>query len=140
MDAIRIEKLGTDLGVNPNGTDHKQLLMAMLGMIQRKDFVSLREALAEDCTMVIAGIDGISGTWRGRDRVAEAVAANFAQITGQVPSIEATIHDGNSIAVRIHETGRMNGSPYELRGIVWYTFDGLLLKRLDEYVQKVSGT
>ena len=39
----------------------------------------------------------------------------------------------------LHETGNFKATrkKYEVRGVMWYTFDGLLLKRIEEFVRPI---
>jgi hypothetical protein len=86
------------------------VLLAILGAIGAKDFESLHKHFTSDIELNIHGFTPVDGSWRG--------AAD---------------------AVLLHETGRLNadGGRYEVRGAIWYTFEGSQIKRIEEFLHTV---
>ena len=66
----------------------------------------------------------------------EAMAANFDRITDQKPEPQAIIEQGNCVAMLIREQGRwkQDGKPYSVRGVIWWTFEGERVAKVEEFV------
>jgi len=113
----------------------KPVLAKILNAIKHDDFAAIAEHLTEQVELHIAGFQAMDGSWRGRERVLEAMAANFGQITEQKPETEALIEQGNRIAMLIRESGRWkeSGNSYSVRGVIWWTFEGNRLTRVEEF-------
>ncbi|MBL8179734.1 MAG: nuclear transport factor 2 family protein, partial [Bryobacterales bacterium] len=47
---------------------------------------------------------------------------------------------GDNIAVRLHETGvlKATGEGYEVRGVLWFTFEDMHVRRIDEFLGVVA--
>jgi ketosteroid isomerase-like protein len=120
----------------------QEVLLAVITAIGANDIESLYQYFTDDAELHIHGFPAMDGSWRGRKEVVAAVAVNFGKITEQKPEIEAMIHQGESIAMLIHETGRLkpDGRGYEVRGVIWYTFQGAQLRRVEEFVWPKSTT
>jgi ketosteroid isomerase-like protein len=116
--------------------DHGEVLMAMLTAISTNQFELLPALFTEDAELVIRGFPGIDGSWSGNRAVIEAVERNFKKITEQKTQVVGMMRQGDAMALMIEETGRFReaNQPYAVRGIVWITFDGAQMKRVDEYL------
>ena len=119
--------------------DKQQVLLEMIRAIAASDAHTLQKHLAEDVRFDIYGFPGLEGSYYGREAVLHAILSNFDQVTQQVPKIEGLIEQGDSVAMLLHETGNFKATrkKYEVRGVMWYTFDGLLLKRIEEFVRPI---
>jgi|KBSSwiStaDraftv2_1062776.scaffolds.fasta_scaffold511889_2 ketosteroid isomerase-like protein len=112
------------------------VLGEVLSAISRNDFAAISPHFTDEAELHIRGFESISGSWRGRDAVMTAIAANFESVTGQKPESEALIEQGNNIAMLIREEGRwkQTGKPYRVRGVIWWTFDGERISKVEEFV------
>lgn len=120
--------------------DQQEVLLAVTRAIATSDFESLRQCFTEDIELHIHGLPSIDGSWRGREEVIPAIASNFGKITEQRPEIESTIQQGNVVAMLFRETGRFKSDRrrYQARCVLWYTFEGTQIKRVEEFVHMVS--
>ena len=118
-------------------TDHQEVLLSVITAIGSNDIESLHQHFTDDAELHIHGFPGMDGSWRSRNEVLAAIAGNFGKITEQKPEIEAMIHQDEAIAMLIRETGRLkaDGRRYEARGVIWYTFQGARLRRIEEFVR-----
>lgn len=121
-------------------TEQREILLAVTRAIATSDFESLRQCFTEDIELHIHGFPSIAGSWRGRDEVIPAIASNFGKISEQRPEVESTIQQGNTVAMLFRETGRFKSDRrrYQARGILWYTFEGNQIKRVEEFMHIVS--
>lgn len=121
----------------PNvASQQRVVLTAVMSLIEANAFESLSQYLAEDIELHIHGMAEFGGSWYGYHDVAEAITANFSKVTTQRPVIEGLIQQGNAIALRIRETGRMveTGESYEARAVLWFEFEDVHIRRIDEFV------
>lgn len=119
--------------------DCKAVLQQVTTAIEQNNFSVLPQYLADDVELHIYGIPAMSGSWKGRSAVVAAIESNFGLVTEQNPRVEGFLHDCSSSAVLLRETGRFraSGRRYEIRGVAWYTFEGSLIKRVDEFMTSV---
>jgi ketosteroid isomerase-like protein len=112
------------------------VLTEILGAIGQNDFAAVAKHLTEHAELHISGTHFMDGSWRGRDKVLGAIAANFDRITEQKSEVEAMIQQGDAIALLIREHGRLkpDGKPYGVRGVIWWTFEGDRLARVEEFL------
>ena len=94
------------------------------------------EFLAEDVEFQIHGLLTMDGSWRGVAQVVAAMASNFSRVSDQKPTIEAMIQQGDGIALRFHETGRLQGNnaAYVARGVIWFSFVENRISRVEEFI------
>lgn len=116
--------------------NHTEVLLAILAAVAAHDYPSLQGLLTEDVTLHIHGFPELDGSWIGRNDVIEAMETNFGKLTEQTPQLETVITQGNSVVVRIRETGRFTttGEEYSVHGIVWYKFEAGRLKLVEEFL------
>lgn len=83
----------------------------------------------------------MDGAWRGRKEVVEAIEANFAKVSNQKTLVESLIQQNDSIVMRVRETGQWTESRklYEFRGVLWFTFEGSLIKQVEEFLTDTQG-
>jgi ketosteroid isomerase-like protein len=114
----------------------KPILAKILDAISRDDFAAIADHLTEQVELQISGFPSMDGCWRGREHVMQALTANFDKVTEQKPEPESVIEQGNQIAMLIRESGRWkeSGHPYRVRGVIWWTFDGNRLARVEEFI------
>jgi len=119
------------------GQNRHGLLTDILGAIQRNEFGAIAAQLTEDAELEISGFGPMDGAWRGRDAVVAAIAANFEKVTEQTSEVEAMVQEGDAIVVLIREQGRWkaDGKPYRVRGVIWWTFTGDRLARVEEFLR-----
>lgn len=119
---------------------HQSILRKAYEAVIRGDFDTYGAALADDIELIISGFGPLNGSWKGRAAVVEATRKNFAQMEGQQPEVDALIHQGDSIAVLLRESGRLKstGKAYHLRGVQWLTFEDGKIKKIDEILASAS--
>jgi ketosteroid isomerase-like protein len=76
----------------------------------------------------------VDGNWRGRGDVIGAAKRNYARLESQQPSIEALISQGDSVAVLMHERGKIksSGEAYRMRAVQWFTFADGKIRKIDQ--------
>lgn len=74
-------------------------------------FGALLELLDEDVEFSIAGIPewGMCGRWRGRQRVAEVISANAANMEIQEPKVHTLVSDESQFVVMAQERAKQKG-------------------------------
>ena len=84
----------------------------------------------------IHGLLTMDGSWRGVAQVVAAMASNFSRVSDQKPTIEAMIQQGDGIALRFDETGRLQGNnaAYVARGVIWFSFVENRISRVEEFI------
>jgi ketosteroid isomerase-like protein len=116
----------------------KAVLGTILGLIEKNNFAALESHFTEATELHISGFPSIDGSWKGRQEVVEAIARNFGKIAEQHSRVEAMIEQGDSIALLMSEHGVLNGEPYRVRGVLWWTFEGDQVARTEEFVTRVA--
>lgn len=120
--------------------DKQQVLLEMIRAIAAGDAQTMQKHLAEDVQVEIHGFAGLEGYYHGREAVLHAVLSNLDKVTQQIPKIEELIEQCDSVAMLLHKTGifKATNKKYEVRGIMWYTFDELRLKWIEEFVRPIE--
>lgn len=115
-------------------TMQRHVLLSVFSLIETNDFEMLPQYLCEDAQLHLYGISQFAGSWSGYRAVSEAIAENFDKVTEQSARVEGLLQQGDVIAVRIHETGvfRSTQQRYEARAVLWFQFEELQIKRIDE--------
>jgi ketosteroid isomerase-like protein len=114
--------------------DPQMVLSGLFDAIVRNDFDTAGTFMTDDVELNICGFPAFDGNWHGRDQVVATAIRNFGNIENQQPKIEAMISNGGSIAVLVHETGKLKstGHPYSIRLVQWYTFENGKIKKVDQ--------
>ncbi len=122
--------------VHTSGAQSQQVLLATLQAIGAGDFAVLPQYFTDDVEFQIHGFLTMDGSWHGVTEVVAVMASNFDRLTGQKPAIEAMIQQGDSIAIRFHETGQLkdNNAAYVARGVIWFSFVDNRINRVEEFV------
>jgi hypothetical protein len=121
--------------------DPQKVVLAILAAIGANDFEALRPHFTADAELHIYGFPASEGSWRGREHVLKAIESNFGMIAEQHPQIESMVHQDSILALRVHEIGRQksNSVRYEANGVIWFTFEGAQVKRIEEFFHSVLG-
>ena len=77
----------------------KPILTKILDAISRDNFAAIADHLTDQVELHISGFPSMDGSWRGREHVMQALAANFDKVTEQKPEPESVIEQGNQIAI-----------------------------------------
>lgn len=119
-------------------TNHATLLAAYEA-IARGDFEAFGSFLTADVELEIVGSGLFDGTAQGRAAVVEAVRQNFDSVQKQHPEIQATIGQGDFIAVLFQEQGesKHDGVAYAIRAVQWYSFADGKIRRIQQVVARV---
>ena len=78
---------------------------------------AIREYLSEDAVMHFAGNNAMSGTYRGRDAVMDALA-RASQGWGHHTDVESVLVSDDHIMVFHHGTGEHEGTPYDVVPVI----------------------
>lgn len=133
--------LQSALAIAGEGSSNRTaVLTAVLGAIGRNDFGALAQHFTADAQLHIHGSSFFDGSWTGREAVLGAIVANFDKIAEQRPELESMVQQGDSIVALVCERGvlKQETKQYTLRGIMWWTFDGDQITRLEEFVAPVD--
>lgn len=106
-----------------------QALSAAFDAFNRNDLAAASGFLAEDIVYTIRGRATVSGTYRGRQAVAEALGRIKQLTSGSMTAKpEAVLADGENIMMYMHVTGvRPDGRRYDNHQAYFYRFrDGRL--------------
>lgn len=124
-----------------DGPDPKGVVLAILAAIGANDFQALHAHFTADAELHIHGFPASEGSWRGRQHVVKAIESNFGMIAEQHPRIVSMVHTGEVLALRLHETGLLKADArrYESDGVIWFTFEGAQIKRIEEFFHTVPG-
>ena len=119
--------------------DPQQVVLAILAAIGANDFQALQTHFTPGTELRIHGFPASEGSWRVRHDVLKAIESNFGMITEQQPRIESMVQQDNVLAIRLHETGllKSNSRRYEANGVIWFTFEGSRVKRIEEFFHSV---
>ena len=126
-----------------SSSDPQAVLIAMLLAIGEGRFADLAQHFTDDTELHIYGFPAINGSWHGVAAVVAAMAANFSLISQQKSTVEGMIRQGDALAIKIRETGKLTGghsthlSPYLATGVIWFTFFEGKIRRVEEYLQVV---
>ncbi len=128
MDPVFFDKLIDDV------KDTGDAMPALFAAIARGDFEAMAQYLTEDAELVIAGFEGMNGSWKGRDAVIAATRGNFGLVAEQRPVIELQITDGDVTALLFRESGmrRDRRERYSIRVSMWVTRRGGKVCRVEE--------
>ena len=113
---------------------NKAIALKFLKAMSEADAVGQGECLTPDATTVTKGFAGVSGT-RNRETMMATVEA-FKEIvpTGFRPTVHRVIAEGETVVVEWEGDAILgNGVPYCNQYVFIFTFEGGLIKRLDEY-------
>ena len=115
----------------------QEILMTTLNALAAGDPGPAELNLADDVELHIHGSVHFDGSWRGKRAVIAAAQKNYASVTNQKPEVLAIIQQEGAIAVRIRETGvlKTDSSHYTAEAILWYTFEGAKIKRVDQFAR-----
>ncbi len=119
--------------------DPQRVVLAILAAVNANDFEGLHAHFTADAELHIHGFPASEGTWRGRENVVKAIQSNFGMITEQRPEVESIVHQHDALAIRVHETGLLKSGSrrYEANGVIWFTFDGEQVRRIEEFFHTV---
>ncbi len=117
----------------------QQVVLAIYAAVAADNFEALQAHFTADAELHIYGFPASEGSWIGREQVLRAVQSNFAMITDQRLEITAIVQQDQVLAVRVHETGQLKADlrRYESNGVIWFTFEGLQVKRVEEFFHSV---
>ena len=82
----------------------------------------IREYLSEDAVMHFAGNNAMSGTYRGRDAVMDALA-RASQGWSTHTDVESVLVSDDHIMVFHHGTGEHEGTPYDVVPVIAMKLD-----------------
>src|SRR4051812_24063603 len=116
--------------------EHQGIVLAIFSAVAAGDFHGLQEYFTRDAQLHIYGFGPFNGSWSGREDVLAAITTNFGKLASQTPVIEAILDQGNSLAIRINESGHLKPDrrPYHLQGVIWFTFEGKQVKQIHEFL------
>ena len=114
--------------------NRQELIARLLQTLAANDFASLPQYMAENVQLTISGFPAIDGSWCGREAVVATMTANFGKITEQKSQLRGMIQQGDLLALRVYESGRLSGVPYEVDAVFWMVFDGDVLTEITEFV------
>jgi uncharacterized protein len=96
--------------------------------LARGDFGPLLNLLAEDVELEMLGPPDVplTGRWRGREQVAEAVRTNFGLLQDQQAELLAVVAQGDTVVLYAQERGRYRptGRAYDIHWVQLFTFRG----------------
>lgn len=117
-------------------SDVHATLLAVLQAVGSGRFDEVTVHLTEDSEFHVYGFPAINGSYRGAAAVVAAMELNFSRVRNQQSAIEGMIREGDFVALKIRETGELcaDGSTYEATGVLWFTFRGAQISRVDEYL------
>jgi ketosteroid isomerase-like protein len=112
------------------------VILAVLAAVAADDKQALAQNLTEDAELEIHGFAPFEGVWRKRDAFITATLDNFAKLVDQKTRVEALVEQGEQVVLLLTETGRLKttGESYNLRGVLWWSFSGGKLSRVEEFL------
>jgi ketosteroid isomerase-like protein len=119
---------------------HEYILHQAYEAVIQEDFEGFGAFLADDIELNILGFGVMNGSWKGRAAVVAATRRNFAEVEGQQPQIDGIIHQGDTVAVLLRESGvfKSSGQAYNIRGVQWFTFADGKIKKIDEIIASIA--
>jgi ketosteroid isomerase-like protein len=113
---------------------HQDVLHAVVSAIAANDMNALESYFTEDIELHIHGFAPLDGSWSGRDSVIAAAIDNYQKLAHQVPQIETMVEQGDNVVWLLLESGQLKegGQRYEARGVIWWTFRGTQICRVEE--------
>ena len=82
----------------------------------------IREYLSEDAVLHFAGNNAMSGTYRGRDAVMDALG-RASQGWGSRSDVESVLVSDDHLMIFHHPTGEREGTPYDVIVVIAYKLD-----------------
>jgi ketosteroid isomerase-like protein len=115
---------------------HQEVLHVVVSAIAANDMKALESYFTEDIELHIHGFAPLDGSWSGRDSVIAAATSNYQKLAEQSPQIETMIEQGDNVVWLLLESGHLkeNGQRYEARGVIWWTFQGTRICRVEEFL------
>ena len=86
------------------------------------DLDVIRESFSDDVVFHFAGTNAMSGTYRGRDAVMDALA-RASQGWGHHTDVESVLVSDDHIMVFFHGTGEHEGTPYDMFPVIAMKLD-----------------
>jgi ketosteroid isomerase-like protein len=86
------------------------------------DLDVIRESFSDDVVFHFAGTNAMSGTYRGRDAVMDAVA-RASQGWGPHTDVESVLVSDDHVMVFHHGTGEHEGTPYDVFPVIAMKLD-----------------
>ncbi len=114
--------------------DRQAVIAQLLQTLASNDFAALPQYLSENVQFQIYGFPALNGAWHGREAVVAALTANFSRISEQKTTLRGLVQQGDLLALRVHEAGQLEGTPYEVEAVFWMVFDGPVLSEITEFV------
>ena len=123
-------------------TGHQEVLHAVVSAIAANDMKALEPYFTEDVELHIHGFAPIDGSWSGRANVTAAATRNFQKLAQQQPRIETMVDQSDHVVWLLIESGYLKetGQRYEARGVIWWTFAGTQIRRVEEFIHATSPT
>ena len=117
--------------------ENVERLRGMYDALSKGDGNALPALLADDIELIITGPESMpmAGSWKGRDQVLQAAAANFARLEDQKPELLAVTAQGDQVAVVAREQGRLraSGKSYEVHWLQLFTVREGRITRILEF-------
>jgi ketosteroid isomerase-like protein len=119
---------------------HLEVLHAVVSAIAANDMKALELYFTEDVELQIHGFAPIDGSWSGRADVIAAAARNFQKLAQQEPRIETVVDQSDNVIWLLAESGYLKetGQRYAARGVIWWTFAGARIRRVEEFIHASS--
>jgi ketosteroid isomerase-like protein len=119
---------------------HQDVLHAIVSAIAADDMKALEPYFAEDVELHIHGFAPIDGSWTGRANVIAAATRNFQKLAQQQPRIETMVDQSDNVVWLLAESGYLKetGQRYEARGVIWWTFAGTQIRRVEQFIHASS--
>ena len=107
----------------------------ILTAIASKDLRPVEGFIHEDAEMAIHGFTPCARRTKGRVEILKALQENFEAITDQKPVMEALVEGDAEVAFKFSETGTMreSGQKYSARAVIWFTFEGSKIRKIEEF-------
>jgi ketosteroid isomerase-like protein len=115
---------------------HQDVLHAVVAAIAANDMKALEPYFTEHVELEIHGFAPIDGSWSGRSDVIAAATRNYQKLVEQEPRIETMVDQGDTVVWLLVESGYLKetGQRYEARGVIWWTFGGTQIRRVEEFL------
>ena len=96
--------------------------------IAMQNYAAATEFMTEDFEMEILGPSSIplTGSWRGRQGIAQVIEHNFSQLEDQNPQLIGVTAHQDAVLIMGRETGRVKSTQvsYSVHWVQWFTFRG----------------